>query len=646
MCGFSGFFLKTNANISHDQILTTMGAAIVHRGPDDGGIWFDQSQGIGFSHRRLAIIDLTEAGHQPMNSQSGRFVIAFNGEIYNHIDLRKLLEINNQSPKWRGHSDTETLLACFEAFGIKRTLELATGMFAFAVWDQQLHQLILARDRLGEKPLYYGWQGNSFLFGSELKALKAHPDFKNNISRSSISLLIKHCYIPAPYSIYEGIFKLMPGSLLCISACNTEPTIESYWSVAAAAETGLTKPFAGSLEDSVVHLEQLATESISRQMLADVPLGAFLSGGIDSSTVVALMQTLSSQPVKTFTIGFNDQGYNEATHAKAVASYLGTEHTELYVPPEQAQQVIPRLPKLYDEPFADSSQIPMFLVSQLASDHVTVSLSGDGGDELFCGYQRYGFTSNIWNKISPLPEFLRKSASRSIRSISPETWTRFAGYTPLKQKFPLFGDKLHKGAGLLGCESISHLYYNYISTTLNTTQLVRGSLDINALLTNIAEEAKYLGDIEQMMLLDTLTYLPDDILVKVDRAAMGVSLETRIPFLDHNIVEFAFTLPLDYKLRDGQTKWPLRQVLYKYVPKELIDRPKMGFAIPLADWLRGPLKTWAEQLLNKDRLDKEGYFHGDAVNKYWQEHQLGSRNWSYLLWNILMFQAWLEEYHG
>ena len=645
MCGFCGYYDINNYDGWAD-LIQEMNSAIANRGPDDFGIWKDEDFGIVLGHQRLAIVDLTSAGHQPMISTSGRFVIAFNGEIYNHLQLRKKLEEKNQVTSWRGHSDTETLLACFEAVGITDTLRQATGMFALAAWDKKSKQLTLARDRVGEKPLYYGWQGDSFLFGSELKALRAHPNFKNEIDRDALSLMMRHCYIPAPYSIYSGISKLMPGCMLTLSQQQPQPNIEPYWSAVDAVKAGLQNPFSGTAEEAVNQLEQRLKDVIFGQMLADVPLGAFLSGGIDSSTIVALMQAQSHTPIKTFTIGFDDKGYNEAAHAKVVAKHLGTDHTELYIPPKQAQNVIPRLPYLYDEPFADSSQIPTFLVSQLAKEHVTVSLSGDAGDELFCGYNRYHLTSKLWKGIFPVPAFLRRGVAKGITSISPEAWNKIAHYTPLRQKLVFAGDKLHKGADVLASHSVDELYYGLVSTAKHPELLVRNSTEPMTLLTGNTPKITGQSDVERMMLLDILTYLPDDILVKVDRAAMGVSLETRVPFLDHNIVEFALSLPLDYKLRDGQTKWPLRQILYKYVPQSLIDRPKMGFGIPLANWLRGPLKEWAEQLLNKERLDKEGYFFSDEVSRFWREHQEGNRNWAYILWNILMFQAWLEEHHG
>jgi asparagine synthase (glutamine-hydrolysing) len=634
-----------------------MGERLAHRGPDDGGVWCDADAGIGLSHRRLSILDLSVAGHQPMVSASGRFVIAFNGEIYNHLELRQELEGSALSPSpspasgrwetdWRGHSDTETLLAGIEAWGLEATLKKSIGMLAIALWDRETHTLTLARDRIGEKPLYYGWQGEgderTFLFGSELKALKVHPAFAADIDRGALCLLLRHNYIPAPYSIYQGIAKLEPGCLLSVSLAQPEPRIWKYWDLIEVARVGIAQPFAGTPDQSVDVLEVLTKDAVRQQMMADVPLGAFLSGGVDSSTVVALMQAQSSRPVKTFTIGFNEEGYNEAVHAKAVARHLGTEHTELYVTPEQAMGVIPHLPGLYCEPFADSSQIPTFLVSQLAKQHVTVSLSGDAGDELFCGYNRYQITDALWRKLSVVPAPLRALAAKGITSISPEKWDGLAHLIPGAARYSSLGDKLHKGAGVLASPTVDDLYLGIVSHLRNPAEWVIDGKEPPTHLKGSRPELDGLNDVERMMALDTISYLPDDILVKVDRAAMGVSLESRVPFLDHRVVEFAWSLPLEYKLRDGQTKWPLRQVLYRHVPRELIDRPKMGFGVPLQDWLRGSLRDWAEGLLDEARLRREGYFHSAPIRQMWAEHLSGRRNWMPRLWNVLMFQAWLE----
>lgn len=582
-----------------------------------------------------------------MASASGRFVLAYNGEIYNHMDLRAQITALGREPSWRGHSDTETLLAAIETWGLEEALKRSIGMFAIGLWDREQRTLSLARDRLGEKPLYYGWQGQGdtavLLFGSELKALRAHPAFQAGIRRDALALFLRHNYIPAPYTIYEGIQKLPPGTVLTLSLQEKEGRSRTYWSLPDVAVAGLANPLHGSREEIVGELETLLRSAVSQQMVADVPLGAFLSGGIDSSTVVALMQTQSSRPVRTFTIGFNEKGYNEAVHAKAVASHLGTDHTELYVTPQQAMDVIPRLPAMYDEPFADSSQIPTFLVSQLARQHVTVSLSGDAGDELFSGYTRYLVASGMWNKISAVPAPLRKLAAKSIGALSPQIWNTLTSWLPSSRAGSLWGDKLHKGARVLDSKNIDGLYLGLVSQWSDPASVVISGHEPDTLLTGLSPALPGLDPVERMMALDLVTYLPDDILVKVDRAAMSVSLETRVPFLDHRVVEFAWRMPMHMKQHQGVGKWALRQVLYKHVPQALIDRPKMGFGIPIDSWLRGPLKEWAEELLNESRLRSEGFFHPEAVRQKWAEHLSGQRNWAYPLWVILMFQAWLEE---
>jgi asparagine synthase (glutamine-hydrolysing) len=659
MCGFVGFMggITSYGQAGDEAMLKRMADTITYRGPDDKGYWSDVNDRVGFGHRRLSVVDPSPAGHQPMHSASGRYVIAFNGEIYNYQLLRRALgeyprpnrhlKEEELNPRWRGHSDTETLLAGFDAWGIQGTVERAIGMFAFAAWDRQTSTLTLGRDRLGEKPLYYGWQGRGndavFLFGSELKALRAHPAFVSNINRGALSLQLRHNYIPAPYSIYEGIAKLLPGSLLTVSLQQREPKVWAYWSGAQVAESGIAHAFAGSAEQAVDELETLLKDAVHQQMMADVPLGGFLSGGVDSSTVVALMQAQSSKPIKTFTIGFNEEGYNEAVHAKAVARHLGTDHTELYVTAEQARDVIPRLPTLYDEPFSDSSQIPTFLVSQLARQYVTVSLSGDAGDELFCGYNRYQMTANLWRKLAAVPLPLRKLMAKGLTSVSPQSWNRLAGLMPRSAQFANVGDKIHKGAGVLASQSVNALYFGLVSHWHDPSSVVIGGHEPRTLLTGNLPALNGLDDIQRMMALDMLTYLPDDILTKVDRAAMSVSLETRVPFLDHRVVEFAWTLPQSMKLHDRQTKWALRQVLYRHVPKALIERPKMGFGVPIDTWLRGPLYEWAEDLLSETRLRQEGYFHPTLIRQKWSEHLSGQRNWQYHLWDVLMFQAWLEE---
>lgn len=658
MCGLTGY-LSTDAS-SCDAVIKKMATAIKRRGPDSHDYWQDSASGIALGHRRLAVVDLSPAGTQPMQSASSRYVIAYNGEVYNHIKLRDEINIilseKKQVIKWHGHSDTETLLAGFELWGVVETLKRATGMFAFALWDKTLKTLTLGRDRLGEKPLYYGWQGEggtrAFLFGSELKALQAHPSFTPIINRGALALYMRHNYVPAPHSIYENIFKLLPGHTLTISLVKPEPVLSCYWSASEIAIAGVNKPFSGSDVEAVNQLDNLLINAVGQQMMADVPLGAFLSGGVDSSTVVALMQAQSNRPVQTFTIGFNEANYNEADYAKAVASHLGTNHTELYVSSKQALDVIPNLPEIYCEPFADSSQIPTFLVAQLAKQHVTVSLSGDAGDELFCGYNRYVLGSKLWKKLSLLPVPVRASLAKAVNSLAPETWNKVGKLMPFNLpvvgNLSILGDKLHKAVGVLASRNQADLYKGLVSQWQDPSSIVIGKdnsvvIEPSTFLAGNKPNLDDLSDTQQMMILDMLTYLPDDILTKVDRAAMSVSLETRVPFLDYSIVEFAWKLPMQYKLRDGQSKWALRQVLYKYVPKELIERPKMGFGIPLDNWLRGPLKDWAETLLSEERLLKEGYFYPSPIRKKWQQHLSGKHNWAQQLWGVLMFQSWLEN---
>ena len=656
MCGFTGFLgggWHTDAALGPLQAMTD---AIAHRGPDADGHWLDADAGIALGHRRLSIVDLSAAGAQPMASPSGRYVIAFNGEVYNHLDLRAELERGGQAPAWRGHSDTETLLAGFDAWGIRATALRSVGMFAFAVWCRQTHTLTLARDRLGEKPLYFGWQGTGrskvFLFGSELKALRAHPAFGAAVNRDALCLFMRHNNVGGTRSIYEGIGKLQPGCLLTVSQAAPEPVLQTYWSLAEVARRGVAQPFAGTATQAVDALEALLKDAIGQQMVADVPLGAFLSGGVDSSTVVALMQAQASRPVKTFSMGFHEDAFNEAEHAKAVARHLGTDHTEMYVTPQQALDVIPRLPQLYDEPFADSSQIPTFLLSQMARQHVTVSLSGDAGDELFCGYSRYALASRVWQRLSAAPLPLRRALGWGLEQVPSEPLNRLVAHTALSrsQHLNMAGDKLRKGAGILQVQTLDQLYHGMVSHWTAPQDVVRGGTEPPTPLTGLLGTAlDGLNGVERLMALDMLTYLPDDILTKVDRAAMGVSLETRVPFLDHRVVEFAWQLPLHYKLRQEQgrkrptTKWALREVLFRHVPRALIERPKMGFGVPVGSWLRGPLRPWAEDLLSEARLQREGFFHPAPIRKKWAEFLSGQRNWQHPLWCVLMFQAWLAE---
>lgn len=653
MCGITGFLDLSRRTGSPElqAVVKRMADTLIHRGPDAGGVWEDATSGVALGHRRLSIIDLSTNGHQPMHSASGRYVITFNGEIYNFKEIRREIEstATQEIIKWRGHSDTEILLASVSLWGLEGAISRFNGMFAFALWDRQDKVLYLVRDRLGEKPLYYGWMGNTFLFGSELKSLCAHPDFKGEINRDALTLYLRHNYIPTPYSIYQNINKLPPGTVLTVnlsSRVSDRASPEPYWSVRNAAEEGISSPFNGTEDDAAAYMDELMRSAVRMQMEADVPLGAFLSGGIDSSAVVALMQAQSARPVKTFTIGFKEGTYNEAQHAKEVATHLGTEHTELYVTPEDAMSVIQRLPALYDEPFSDSSQIPTFLVSQMTRQHVTVSLSGDGGDELFGGYNRYFWGSSIWRRIGWMPKRFRQILSRGLTTLSPQTWDyAFGKLGPVLsgraiQRNP--GDKLHKLSEILTADSADEIYNRLISHWKSPSSIVVGSHEPLTVLTDRDQWAALPDITQRMMFLDTITYLPDDILVKVDRASMGVSLEARVPFLDHRVVEFAWKVPLSMKVRNGRSKWLLRRILYNYIPKELVERPKMGFGVPIDSWLRGPLKDWAESLLNEKRLRDDGFFNPEPISEKWKEHLSGHRNWQYHLWDILMFQSWLH----
>ena len=640
MCGVVGFFQPDGfAPAEAKSISFTMADTIAHRGPDDAGVWLDSESGIALAYRRLAVIDLSAAGHQPMRSKSGRYIIVFNGEIYNHAEIRK--RVNSRllnAVSWSGSSDTEAFLAAIECFGLRNALQDAVGMFAFALWDRQERTLYLARDRLGEKPMYFGWQNRVFMFGSELKALGPHPSFQADIDREALVLFLRHSYIPSPWSIYKGIRKLTPGTYvkLTVGAARERvgeiPETECYWSLHDSIAAGRDRPFAGDSHEAAEALHDVLVEAVVPQIAADVPLGAFLSGGIDSSTIVALMQAHSSSPVRTFTVGFEDSRYNEAVHARAVADHLGTDHTELYASPRDALDVIPRLPVLYDEPFADPSQIPTSLVAQMTRNHVTVALSGDGGDELFGGYKRYFRMRKLCSILLPFPKRLRRLCGRAITS-APAPWG---------SGIRVF-DKARKLAEIVDSRTEEQLYHGLVSHWTAPTMIVRQASEPRTILSDplMWPHASELES--RMMAVDALTYLPDDILVKVDRAAMGVSLETRAPFLDHRVVEFAWRLPLSVKIRKRQGKWVLRQVLHKHVPRELVERPKMGFSVPLAAWLQGPLKDWAESLLDERRLRMDGFFRPAPIRKRWVEHISGRRRWDGSLWNVLMFQAWLEE---
>ena len=644
MCGFTGFLLAGSCAGNMQEIATAMADRIAHRGPDDSDVWLDAQAGIALAHRRLSIVDLSAAGHQPMLSASARFVVAYNGEIYNHLELRKRLEDEGAAPAWRGHSDTETLLACIEAWGLEGTLRASVGMFALALWDRSDRALYLARDRIGEKPLYYGWQGVTFLFGSELKALRAHPSFNATVDRGALALLLRHNYVPGPHSIYAGIHKLPPGTWLKLEAGKREAAPVAFWSLAETAERGSSNPFTGTDHEAVIALERHLGNAVRGQMMADVPLGTLLSGGIDSSLITALMQANSARPVRTFTIGFEEKEYDEAVDARAVATHLGTEHTEMRLSANDALALIPQLPEMYDEPFADSSQLPTHLVMKLARQHVTVALSGDAGDEFFGGYNRYFLGPKVWKRIGWMPASARRALASALTAVPAATLNRSLGSVARAAGIALPGDKAHKlGRRLREVTSLDDLYAGLVTEWPDAAGIVVDSR-ISANLVDDRERWPRLVDpVARMMALDGLTYLPDDILVKVDRASMAVSLETRAPFLDRDVMEFAWSLPMSMKLRDGKGKWILRQLLDRHVPRALIDRPKMGFGIPLDDWLRGPLREWGESLLAEDRLRHEGYFNPEPIRDAWQRHQRREASFGYRLWSVLMFQAWLEQ---
>jgi len=619
-----------------------------HRGPDDAGSFVDAVTGIALGTRRLAIIDLSALGHQPMVSSDGRYVVSFNGEIYNFSDLRA--ELEGLGHRFRGSSDTEVFVASIQRWGVRDTLARCNGMFGVAVWDNQERQLHLARDRFGEKPLYYGWAGNTFLFGSELKALRAHPAFRTEVDRDVLALYLRHNCVPAPYSAFKGIAKLPPGTFVTLGL-STPPSVlpepEAFWSLCDVAEAGVASRWKGTEAEALGELDDTLRDAIGIRMRADVPLGAFLSGGIDSSLVVALMQAHSASKVKTFTIAFEDAGYDEATHARRVASHLGTEHTELLMTAADALETIPRLPALYDEPFADSSQIPTAVLASLTREHVTVAMSGDGGDELFGGYNRYAWGERFWRLVEPVPRPLRGIAGALLGAVPPRVWD--GGARRMRQMLPrsfdvrLPGTKIQKVARVLPAADLHETYVLLASHAEQPERLVLGATEPRSLLSRPTLWPASVGPVELMMYLDSMTYLPDDILTKVDRATMAASLEARLPFLDHRVAAFSWRLPPDLKVRGGTGKWLLRRLLYRYVPPELVDRPKAGFGVPLGDWLRGPLRPWAEELLDSRRIERDGYLAADPVRRLWRQHLSGRFDRQYELWDVLMLQAWLAE---
>ena len=647
MCGIAGAMYSSTKYVHSEfsSILKNMGDVLEHRGPDDSGEWFDLSSGIGLAHRRLSIIDLSAAGHQPMHSHNNRYTIVFNGEIYNFGELRK--KLSNKGVSLAGNSDTEVLLESIVLFGLEKALECSNGMFAFALWDREEKSLILARDRIGKKPLYYGWCNNVLLFGSELKALKAHPSFDNEIDRNALGQFIQYSWLNGPASIYKNIKKLEPGSYLKIAQSNNSKTIEpvQYWSASRSAENGQSNLFSGTFSEASEHLENLLLDSVNKRMIADVELGALLSGGIDSSLVVSMMQAQSVSKIKTFSIGFNEATHNEAVYAKKIAKYLGTDHTELYVTPDDCLNVIPMLPDIYDEPFGDASQIPTYLVSKLASENVKVVLSGDGGDELFAGYTRYFRCLRHWDKQKNVPTSLRPSVAEAMDLAAKICWQLFGKFSISGEikEWQRIGSKLEKRARRIDSNDPTELFVKMMSRIRNVHEIVNRYSNSETILSNQHKWPKHSEDILNMMLIDTLCYLPDDILVKVDRASMAVSLEARCPFLDKQIAEFSWRLPQNMKAKNSEGKIILKDILSRYIPAELTERRKMGFGVPTGLWLRGPLMDWAENLLDPARLEQQGYLNKASVLNIWRQHKSGWRNHSDLLWSILMFQAWLEK---
>lgn len=646
MCGISGFAFGAPRKDSHATLMR-MTRAIAHRGPDGEGFWVSDCQRVGFGHRRLAIVDLSESGHQPMASESGRYVITFNGEVYNFRELRGQLE--SLGHQFRGTSDTEVMLAAFEQWGVRKAIERFVGMFAFALWDKQDERLYLARDRLGKKPLYYSFVGDGIAFASELKSLRAVEGFRREVDRTALALYMRHNYVPAPFSIYSGTQKLRAGAILAIQLDGNARVLseERYWNPVEVDRAARAKRFTGSFDEAVGQFRHLLEDAVRLRMVADVPLGAFLSGGIDSSLIVAMMARVGSGKVRTFTIGFDEAQFDEASYARDVAKHLGTEHTEMYVTSDEARAVIPKLPDIYDEPFADSSQIPTFLVSQLARQHVTVALSGDGGDELCCGYNRYLWMRSLWTTMRSVPRALRRVAGFALKNGGASALSlllRAAGpLTPGALRSARSEERLYKLADALACGNGSAIYRQLISHWREPERLVMGVSD------SIPDVAQGVADgsleelIESLMTVDTANYLPDDILVKVDRASMAVSLEARAPLLDHRLFELTRSFPLEYMLRGATGKLPLREVLRDFVPTKLIDRPKTGFGVPLGSWLRGPLREWADDLLSPSRLRREGLLDTQQIQTLWEKHVRGEESGHYLLWDVLMLESWLDN---
>lgn len=642
MCGFAGC-VDLQASLPQDEleeVARQMVSVLEHRGPDSCGSWIDAREGIAMGHRRLAIIDLSPSGSQPMVSVSGRLVIVFNGEIYNHHALKT--DLQSLGAVFRGTSDTEVLIEGMERWGIEATLRRAVGMFALAVWDRDSKTLTLARDRMGEKPMYYGWAGSAFLFGSTIGALRQHPAWDAPIDLDVLALYFRNNYVPDPYAIYRGFRKLLPGSVLHLplkaASVGNLPEPRRYWSLLDVARKGVSDPFVGDDEEGLERLESLLDEAVRGQLVADVPVGAFLSGGIDSSCVVALMQRHSTLPVRTFTVGFDDVAYDEARQAAKIASHLGTDHTELRVTADDLQRMIPKMPEFYDEPFGDSSQLPTSLVARLARRQVTVSLSGDGGDEVFCGYNRLVRLEKLYERSRGIPRALRRVISASLTAVPTSAYEAVLR----RSKFGVLGDQVQKFAAILSMDDIDEMYL-HLAEHWQDTGLVIGATPLSSALTDLANWPHDLPPLRRLMWVEAATSLPGDMLTKVDRAGMGSSLESRMPLLDHRVIEFAWSLPDRFLIRDGKSKWALRQVLHRYVPERLVDMPKSGFGVPIDDWLRGPLRDWAESLLSAERLEDRGLLNVDQVRDCWTEHLSGRRKSQAKLWGVLMFQAWLER---
>ena len=648
MCGITGIIknqISNNLNLEYQ--IKKMSSSLEHRGPDNSDYWLDNNNGVALGHQRLSVIDLSDAGNQPMQFLKGRFVLCFNGEIYNHLEIRKEIDsFNKEITKWNSSSDTETLLKAFEIWGVKKTLSICSGMFSFALWDKKRKTLILGRDRFGEKPLYYGWVNKDFVFASELKAIKTIVNFSNPICKEALYAYLKFNYVPSPLSIYKNLYKLEPGSFVEIDQSTdtfSKINSEHFWSLDNIVKNGHNNEFINET-DGIIELEKRLTKSVKSQMLSDVPLGAFLSGGVDSSLIVSLMQKDNSKAINTFTVGFQDREFDESKKAKAIARHLGTNHNEIFVNEKDSLETIPILPKIYDEPFADSSQIPTYLICRAAKQKVTVALSGDGGDEIFGGYNRYNWCPKIWNKVSWLPLILRNSLLNLILKVPEKTYDLIFNRIVNRS-----GYKIHKISNSLnGSKSLEDFMDNMTLVWKNPESLIMNFYEKKDISNVLIEKKKrnflkFKEPVSRMMYLDSLNYLQDDILCKLDRASMFNSLETRVPFLDEKVVELAWKMPLKIKIKNGLGKWPLRKILSNYVPEDLIDKPKVGFSIPLGKWLRGPLKDWADSLLDENRLNTEGNFSGAIVKKIWSDHLLEKQDHSNCLWGILMFQAWFEK---